>query len=309
MIKDLVVNSRVDGVFLIKDSNRSVTQKGQTYFNLILQDASGSIEAKKRTIEPGDDELFAQGNIVMADGDVVEFNGHLQIKVISASICDKKDIDISELVPSSPIPYDTLKNELLFFVDSIKDVDCKKIVLEIMKEHQKEFLTYPAASKNHHAFYHGLLYHVVGMCKLADHVAKLYNDVDHDLLISGCILHDLGKIVELSGPVATHYTDEGLLLGHLTIGMSMVREMADKLGIKSEVPMLLEHMIISHHGKPEYGSSVMPMTREALLLSMIDDLDAKMMMLDMAYKDTKEGDFTERIFALDNRSFYKEKKR
>ena len=176
---------------------------------------------------------------------------------------------------------------------------------EIFKKYYDKFLDYPAAVKNHHEFYHGLIFHTVSMCEIADFIASHYEDINRDLLISGCILHDIGKVVELSGPVATKYTDEGNLLGHLTIGMSIVREAAEKLNIKSEVPMLLEHMILSHHGKLEFGAAVLPSTKEALLLSMIDDMDAKMMMLEKAYENVKEGEYTERLFALDNRAFYK----
>ena len=109
------------------------------------------------------------------------------------------------------------------------------------------------------------------MCELAEMIAHHYEDVDLDLLISGCLLHDLGKVIELSGIIGTKYTIEGNLLGHLTIGMAIIRETANKLGIKSEVPLLLEHMVLSHHGKLEYGSPVLPQTKEALILSIVDD--------------------------------------
>ena len=145
------------------------------------------------------------------------------------------------------------------------------------------------------------------MCEVAEFCAKHYPFLNYDLLISGCLLHDIGKVIELSGPIATKYTEEGNLLGHLTIGMSIVKEVADRLNIKSEVPTLLEHMILSHHGKLEFGAAVLPLTPEALILSMIDDMDAKMMMLEKALKDVKEGEYSDRLFALDNRTFYKSK--
>ena len=128
------------------------------------------------------------------------------------------------------------------------------------------------------------------------------------MLISGCLLHDLGKCVELSGPVATEYTLEGKLLGHINIMADIIREEATRLGISGETPDLLEHMILAHHGKPDFGSPVLPLTREAMALSMIDDFDAKMNMLDKALEGTKPGNWTERIFAFDNRSFYKPKR-
>lgn len=205
------------------------------------------------------------------------------------------------------IEFNTLIEDFNYYKNSIKNDDCKAILDAVFKKYYSKFIDYPAAVRNHHEFYHGLLHHSVMMCKVAEQLSKLY-DCDYDLLISGCLLHDIGKVIEFSGYVAPSYTNEGNLLGHISIGMSIIKEISDELKITSEVPLLLEHMILSHHGKLEYGSPVVPLTREALLLSMIDDLDAKMMVLDKAFSDIEEGSYTERIFALDNASYYKHKK-
>jgi len=147
------------------------------------------------------------------------------------------------------------------------------------------------------------------MADLGEAIVKLYPSVNRDMLMAGIILHDLGKTLELSGPIIPKYTLEGKLLGHISITHAEIQKTVDELQITGEVPVLLSHMVLSHHGKMEFGSPVLPLTREAYLLSAIDDIDAKMMMLDKAYDQTPEGEFTSRVYALDERSFYKPKKK
>lgn len=305
MIKDLKDGMSITDVFLVKDFTKRVTSAGLNYLTITLQDSSGVIDAKKWEIAANDLDIIKIGAIIKIRGEVLDYKNKLQIKVLSVEKVDSDDESLKNLLIESPVPKEILVQKFRNIYSSVKNPDCRAILDEIFKKYYDKFLDYPAAVKNHHEFYHGLIFHTVSMCEIADFIASHYEDINRDLLISGCILHDIGKVVELSGPVATKYTDEGNLLGHLTIGMSIVREAAEKLNIKSEVPMLLEHMILSHHGKLEFGAAVLPSTKEALLLSMIDDMDAKMMMLEKAYENVKEGEYTERLFALDNRAFYK----
>ena len=305
MIKDLKDGMSITDVFLVKDFTKRVTSAGLNYLTITLQDSSGVIDAKKWEIAANDLDIIKIGAIIKIRGEVLGYKNKLQIKVLSVEKVDSDDESLKNLLIESPVPKEILVQKFRNIYSSVKNPDCRAILDEIFKKYYDKFLDYPAAVKNHHEFYHGLIFHTVSMCEIADFIASHYEDINRDLLISGCILHDIGKVVELSGPVATKYTDEGNLLGHLTIGMSIVREAAEKLNIKSEVPMLLEHMILSHHGKLEFGAAVLPSTKEALLLSMIDDMDAKMMMLEKAYENVKEGEYTERLFALDNRAFYK----
>ena len=145
------------------------------------------------------------------------------------------------------------------------------------------------------------------MAELGDFLAKKYAPVNRDLLITGILLHDLGKIVELEGPVIYHYSVEGKLLGHISIMVSEIRMAAKELGIDNETPLLLEHMVLSHHDKPEYGSPVSPLTKEALLLTYIDNMDSKMAIVDKALEGINPGEFTQKIFPLDGRTMYKPK--
>ena len=149
--------------------------------------------------------------------------------------------------------------------------------------------------------------HSVSLGEHADYFAKYYPNINRDLLVTGALLHDFGKMIELVGPAVYRYSTEGRLLGHISIMCGELRIATKELGITSEVPLLLEHMVLSHHGQYEFGSPVLPLTKEALLLSMIDNLDSKMLVLDKAYEEIKPGEFTQKVYALDGRSFYKPK--
>ncbi len=187
----------------------------------------------------------------------------------------------------------------------MKNPNIQRITRHLMKKYLDRFLEYPAATKNHHEFVSGLGYHVVSMLDLAKAISELYPSLDRDLLYSGIILHDLGKVIELSGPISTTYTVEGNLLGHITIIVNEIAKAAEELSIQGEEVVVLQHIVLSHHGKLEWGSPKQPMIKEAEILHIIDNIDAKMNMLDRSLKRVKPGEFSERIFPLDNRSFYK----
>ena len=188
--------------------------------------------------------------------------------------------NLEDLTISSKIPLETLKARLEEFIESIKDKEIHLLVKELIARHYEKFIVYPAASRNHHEYVSGLLEHTLSMANLARLVASNYDDIDLDLLIGGVLLHDIGKTIELSGPIATKYTTAGKLLGHISLMSAEVLKVAEELGIEGEVPVLLTHMVLSHHGKMEYGSPVVPMIKEAIILSMIDDLDAKIKMVE-----------------------------
>ena len=217
--------------------------------------------------------------------------------------------DLSDFKKMSPITLDDMKRKLNSYLESFKDEDVKTVTEAVIEHFYKKYVTYPAAIKVHHEFGSGILHHSLAMADLADAIAKLYPQVDRDILIAGALMHDIGKTIEyIDGPVPEHSV-EGKLCGHISIMYAEFKKIVDDLHITSEVPMLLEHMILSHHGKLEFGSPVLPATREALLLSQIDMIDSKLMVLDKAFENTEPGNFTERIWTMDNVSFYKPKDR
>lgn len=308
-IKEFLEGDVIRGPLLVINANRGITNNGLAYMNITLQDKTGTIEAKKWDLSEDDNAVITSGSIIYVDGDVLNYRDNLQIKIRSVRRLQDDEVDVSRFTISSPIAIEELEKRLDAYVSSIKQPECALIIKTLVEKFNKNFISYPAAVRNHHEFASGLLHHTVQMADLGEAIAKLYSSIDRDMLISGIILHDLGKTIELSGPIIPKYTLEGKLIGHISITHAEIQKVVDELNIKGEVPTLLSHMVLSHHGKYEYGSPVLPLTREAFLLSVIDDLDSKMMIIDKAFDQTPEGEFTSRIYALDERAFYKPKKK
>ncbi|WP_262177295.1 3'-5' exoribonuclease YhaM [Saccharococcus sp. Marseille-Q5394] len=300
------VGEPVELYLLIKQSTKGITQQGSPFMTLILQDKSGDIEAKLWDAGEEHERLYAAATIVKVGGEVHEYRGKNQLRIKSIRPAKEDEgVTISDLVPSSAKSKEVLYEELLQYFFEMKNPHIQRITRHLLKKHQSDFLVYPAATRNHHDYVSGLLDHVVSMLKLGKAIAELYPSLNKDLLYAGIILHDVGKVIELSGPIGTQYTVEGNLLGHITIMVNEISKAADELEIHGEEVMLLQHMVLSHHGKEEWGSPKRPMLMEAEILHYIDNIDAKMNMLDRAMSKTVNGEFTERIFPLDNRSFYK----
>lgn len=324
VVSELKDGNHVYGMaFLVVDANKCVGAKNK-YWTATLQDYSGSIEAKKWSVEEGDDEILAKGNVVSIDGDVLLYKDALQLKILSLRPLSQENVDWSKFVPHAPVSQEILEKKLNLYLDSLQDEDVKVLTKAMVEKFHDRYVRWPAASKNHHDCASGLLYHSVTMADAALMLCKVYPSLNRDIVIAGTILHDLGKTIELSGPNATSYTLEGKLLGHISIGQAELRETAKKLGYfayqerkgseskeetdamwhRYEIAVTMEHIILSHHSQPDYGSPEMPLTREALAVAMIDDLDAKMMILDKAYHGVKPGDSTAKLFTMDNRYFY-----
>ena len=189
----------------------------------------------------------------------------------------------------------------------IKNEDCRKILDYEIKRLSPKLFEYPAAVSVHHDYGSGLLMHTVSMADLGVYLANYYPNVDKDILLTGILLHDMGKTIEFEGPIVYKYSLTGRLLGHITIMVSEIRRAAEGLKITSEVPLLLEHMVLSHHGSNEFGSPILPMTKEALLLSLIDNLDSKMVIVEKALEGVNPGEFSTKVYPLDNRCIYKPK--
>ncbi|WP_174730580.1 3'-5' exoribonuclease YhaM [Mesobacillus harenae] len=300
------VGEQVEIFLLIKSSIKGIASNGKPFLSLVLQDQSGDIEAKLWDVSEGDETRYGPENIVKISGDIHNYRGRNQLKIRQLRPASASDsVKLSDFLETAPVSRDEMASKLTQYIFDMKNPNIQRITRHLLKKHQKEFMDYPAATKNHHEFVSGLAYHVVSMLDLAKSIAGLYPSLDKDLLYAGVILHDLGKVMELSGPVSTTYTIEGNLLGHITIMVNEIGKAADELGIGGEEVMVLQHLVLSHHGKAEWGSPKPPMIKEAEILHYIDNLDAKMNMLDRALSRVKPGEFSERVFALENRSFYK----
>lgn len=307
-ITKLQVGEQVDQFLLIKQSTKGVTTVGKPFMSLILQDKSGDIEAKLWDTNEEHELTYRAETIVRVGGEIHDYRGKNQLRIKQIRVARPEEgIQINHLVPSSATPKEELFDELNQYFFEIKNPNIARITRHLIKKHQSELLVYPAASKNHHDYASGLLDHVVSMLRLGKAICELYPTLNRDLMFAGIILHDIGKVIELTGPVATAYTIEGNLLGHISIMVNEIGQAARELDIDGEEIMLLQHLVLSHHGKEEWGSPKKPMIQEAEILHYIDNIDAKMNMLNRALDKTKPGEFTERLFPLDNRSFYKPK--
>lgn len=308
LVKEFKEGDRIETTLLITNVSKGVSNAGIPYLSISFQDNSGTIEGKKWDANELDIAICEVGKIVDVSFDVIDYRNALQLKVISVKEIDQSKVDVNRFALPCPVKQEELVKKLNGYISSLKNEDCKKIVNHIINKYYSKFITYPAATKNHHEFASGLLYHTLSMADISMLIASYYDNIDTDILLSGCLLHDVGKVIELSGPIATKYTLEGKLIGHISIMVSEIRKTCEELNITSEVGLLLEHMVLSHHGEKEFGSPVPPLTKEAVILHFVDDLDSKMNILSKALELTNEGEFTQRLISMDGRAFYKPKK-
>jgi 3'-5' exoribonuclease len=308
------INEFKDGIkanelLLVSNINRGVTNSGATYLTITLQDDSSSIDAKLWNANDEQVAGLVEGRVYDFKFDVLQYRNNLQAKIISFKKVDQSELDLNNFVVSSPISKDDLKSEIYDDIKLIKNETILELLRSIMKEYEKDFFEYPAASKNHHNFVGGLATHTLGMLRLANNLCDNYPILSRDLLLAGVVVHDIGKVEELSSPILTEYTTNGKLLGHISIMQAKIYKIACDLGIEdTEEVMLLRHMVLSHHGEYEFGSPVKPMIPEAEALTFIDNIDARMNSLTKAFDQTEDNGFTPRIFAMESRAFYKHKK-
>lgn len=308
-VEKLNPGDSVDHFFLIHRATQGVTAQGKDYMTLFLQDKSGDIEAKLWTVTKEDMQILKPEEIVWVKGDVINYRGRKQMKVNQFRLATPEDgLKTQDFVDGAPMTPDEIQDEISHYILEIENANLQRITRHLLKKYQDKFFTYPAASSHHHNFASGLSYHVLTMLQISKSLCDIYPLLNRSLLYSAIILHDLGKVRELSGPVATTYTVEGNLLGHISIASDEVAEAAKELGIDGEEVMLLRHMILAHHGKMEFGSPKLPHLKEAEILFFIDNIDAKMNMFEKAFKKTDKGQFTERIFGMENRQFYNPEK-
>jgi 3'-5' exoribonuclease len=306
-----------DGFFLVLLKQQRTTKSNKPYLNVTLGDKTGQLEG--RIWEPGDPRIakdFERGDVVKARGSASRFDDRLQMKVDQLRVALPAEVDKTDLMPSTTQDIGVLWRALLSFVASFRNADLKLLLTTLLADPAlgEAFREAPAAKQLHHAWLGGLLEHVVSLLTLADRVAPHYPLLDRDLLLTGVILHDIGKVRELSWEIGFEYTVEGALLGHIQMGAALTERTIDSLpNFPPRLKTLVLHMILSHHGKLEFGSPKLPMIPEALALSFIDDLDAKMQAIQNEFdKSIREGkgpdEMTGKVWALDQRQMLNTKR-
>jgi 3'-5' exoribonuclease len=306
-----------DGFFLVLAKQHRTGKTNKPYLNLILGDKTGQLEG--RVWEPGDPRIskdFERGDIVKARGSASRFDDRLQMKIDQLRVALPNEVDKADMLPSTNYDVAALWSQLLGFVESLVNPDLKLLLTTMLADPAiaAAYREAPAAKQLHHAWLGGLLEHVVSLCTLADRVVPHYPLLDRDLVLAGVILHDIGKVRELSWEIGFEYTVEGMLLGHIQIGAALTERTIDSLpNFPPKLKTLVLHMILSHHGKLEFGSPKLPMIPEALVLNFLDDLDAKMQAVSSEFdKSVKEGkgpnELTNKVWALDNRQLLNSKR-
>ena len=297
-----------DGFWLIKTVDRKTNVKGAPYLDMMLCDKDGEISAKLWDYSELVHGTFDAGELIKVRATFTQFNGADQLRIEKIRKVTAADgVNISDFVPTAEYSGEMMLGAIMNAIASVKDEELKALTYALVKEREKEILTWPAAFKLHHAIRGGLLYHTLSILKLSEGVCMLYPSVDKDLLTCGIIVHDLCKIDEFDlnpAGLVSAYSVRGELLGHLVMGAMKIEQKAIELGISKEKAMLLEHMVISHHGEPDFGAAVRPMFLEAEILSQLDTLDATIYEITSAVGEVKEGEFTGRMWALDNRKLF-----
>jgi 3'-5' exoribonuclease len=307
MINQLSEKEKIEMPLLVSQVTQGVTTSGAPYLSVVFQDKSGSIDGKLWDVKDDQAVLIKPGTILTVVGEVLRYRNSLQLRIHNV-LSTNEQFEIADFVEETNIPVAHLKERINTVVDSLDDEIIKGITKEIIERYENELYEYPAASRNHHDFKGGLATHVVAMIEIGEFVLSKYTLLNRDLLMAGILLHDIGKVFELSGPILTEYTLKGKLLGHISMINSLIHEVAVKNGwADKEQTILLSHMVLSHHGQYEYGSPVLPMLAEAEVLNIIDNLDARLNMFEKLFETTEPQTFSARVFSLENRSFYRMK--
>ena len=309
-LRSLAPGERFCGYYLLKSAQSATTSAGKPYLSLHLADLSGELPGKlwdyAGPIAAGD-----AGQPVWASGRVESYQNAVQLSLDSLRLTDETDdFDLGRIVPAAP--YDA--QQMLAYVErtlqGLADQDYAAVCLALLERHREAFALLPGGKTMHHAFLHGLLMHTANMMRQADFLAKLYPDViDRSLLLAGAFLHDIGKLAEYAVTalgLVSDYTREGQLLGHLFLGAEEVGAAAREKGIPEEKRLLLQHLLVSHHGKAEFGAVVPPKCAEAEMLANIDMIDSRMEIYRTAYADTPEGTFSrQKVYGLGNQNVYR----
>ena len=293
-----------DGFLLTRAAAQKTSSNGSKYLDMTLCDISGEVNAK---MWDGLTPAPEVAQVLRVRGMMLEYNGRPQLRVDKMRpAAEDDDYDMQLLAPCAPYPVQDMKHIIHDRIEEMRDPQLKELVLERLKMCGEKLNYYPAASKLHHAERSGLLHHTSTMLRMAKLVCEIYPQLDADLLAAGVILHDLCKIDEMASDeigMVSDYTAQGLLIGHLVQGVAEISELGRRLGTRPELLMMIQHMILSHHDLPEYGSPKPPMFPEAEVLHTLDILDARMFEMTKALKNAQPGGFTERIWSLERRLY------
>lgn len=301
----------VTSFFMIKSSSIRVGANKKEFWDVILGDKTGEISGKKWDIGEEADLLgeLKEGDLVKIRAQVTEWNGAKQLKITKVRKSMPNDnLIINDYIKAAPEPALEMYDFIMEKAESLEDEQLRELCVKILLREKERLLYYPAATKNHHAQMAGLLYHVKRMLMAGEALCHVYTILDRSLVLAGVILHDMQKLNEIVSNelgIANEYSFEGNMLGHLVLGVRELEKEMEELNFSREKAVMVEHMILSHHYEPEFGSPKRPLFPEAEVLHYLDVLDARMFDMEDALRNTEPGGFSEKVWTLENRRLYK----
>lgn len=309
---ELKPQTEVTDFFMIKSAGIKVGSNKKQYFDVLLGDKTGEVSSKKWDIaEPEIPMLqnMKEGDIIKVRALVTDWNGQTQLRIGRIRPANAEDqLDLADFIKAAPEQSQDMYDFIYQVADNMKDQDLRALCTKLLSENHDKLMYYPAASKNHHAEYGGLLYHVKRMLMTGMAVCDIYPILNRDLVAAGVILHDIEKLNEIMSNqygISPGYSFEGQMLGHIVQGIKLLDRVTAELNFPREKALMLEHMILSHHYEPEFGSPKKPLFPEAEVLHYLDVLDARMFDMEDALNGVEPGGFSDRIWTLDNRRIYK----
>lgn len=311
-VENLVVGQEIIDFFMVKNFEMKEDRNGKKYLDITLSDKTGEVNGKKWDIEqPKGSEVskLSPGQIVKVKAEVTEWRDIKQLKITRMRFSVKEDkIEKRDFIKAAPEAPEEMYEYIIGVINGFKDEELKLLCRSIYEDNKEKIMYYPAAMSNHHAEYAGLLWHVKRMLMAGIRMCEVYESLDRDLLLAGIAIHDIEKLNEIEADengISPGYSFEGQMIGHIVSGVRMVHNRCRELGIGEEKTVLLEHMILSHHYEPEFGSPKKPLFLEAEMLHHLDNIDAKMFDMEESIRATEPGSFGEKIWTLDNRRIYR----
>lgn len=311
-IADFKTGEEIESFFMVKSIAVKMGSNKKYYMDILLGDNTGEIYGKKWNL--ADEEMdsakaLSEGEVLKIRAEVTEWNSMKQLRISRIRKTGKEDdIEISDYIKAAPEPPEEMFAFIREKAEAMEDSHLKALCLKNLDENKEKLLYYPAAQKNHHAEMAGLLWHIKRMIMAGEGICRVYTNLDKDLVIAGVILHDMQKIYEINANemgISDGYSFEGILLGHLVMGIKVLDRQMESLGFPEEKAIMVQHMILSHHYEPEFGSPKKPLFPEAEILHYLDMIDARMYDMEDALVKTEPGDFSERVWTLDNRRLYR----
>ena len=313
-IKDLKADDshHLEDRFLVRNADIRDGNNGKKHLYMTLADATGEIQAVKWSLTPDEIVAFSKiqsGMVISVAGRCSEYMGKKQLVLdVIRGQAKEGSYDKADLFKAAPEDSASMYDYIISRIEGFADEELKELCLSFYEENKEKMMYYPAAMSNHHAEYGGYLYHVKRMMMMGERACEVYTNLNRDLLLAGVALHDIEKLNELKSDengVVEDYSLEGKLLGHLVMGVEAIGERCDALGISDEKRLMLQHMSISHHYEPEFGSPKKPLFPEAEMLHYLDMTDAKMFDAEQALENIEPGEFSDKVYTLDNRKLYK----